>query len=195
MTLELDNETVSACEVTENGELSLECPVVCGLQCFGPICYQPQSDTYTLRSGGARVVHSTNESNPIWVIRRPRVLLKVHSLSDVDLYTSLISVQNQSAWSSKLLQRGKAVLQNVVTMSVIAQKYIDDARVETAARSLEINCEHTIGRSRYMAATSVTISALTCPLLIVIIIKLRSNTKNRTVPMRMVNGSDSDVFL
>lgn len=179
--LEPDNETVLACEVNDNGEISLECPVVCGSPCFGPICYQPQSDTYTLRtaSGGARGINATNDLSPVRVAKSPRILSKVYSLSEADMHTSLANVRNLSARSSELLQRGETVLQNIITMDVTARKYIDKVHAETEVQPQRITCvdrERMIGRSRFMAAASLTLSALTCPLLIVVIIKLRSST-------------------
>ncbi|KAK7915596.1 hypothetical protein WMY93_011357 [Mugilogobius chulae] len=45
--LEMDNRILTDCQVNEHGELSLECQVFCGDSCFGPICYNLESETYT----------------------------------------------------------------------------------------------------------------------------------------------------
>lgn len=129
--------------------------------------------------------------------KSPRILSKVYSLSEAHIHTSLASIQDRSARSSELLQRGDTVLQNIIAMDVTARKYIDKVHAKTAATQSQgtkcVNCERMIGRSRFMAGASVTLSALTCPLLIVVIIKLRS-TKNQNVPVR-TNRSSADTFL
>lgn len=199
--LERDDDTVSACEVNENGEISLECPVVCGAPCFGPICYQPGSDAYALRtaSGGALDINATGSPRVVRVAKSPRILSRVYSLSDLDIRTSLDSIQNRYAQSSQLLKLGDALLQDVIAMDATARKYIAQYAENTASRSsrgmTRVDCESMIGHNRTMAVVSLTLSALTCPLLLmVVILKLKSSTNNRRIPVRTPNRSATETF-
>lgn len=187
--LEVDDETMSACDVNENGELSMECPVVCGRPCFGPICYQSQSETYTLKtaSSEARVANGTPYMSLIRTPTSPRILSNVHSLSEVDINLSLVTLRNHSLRASELLQRGERMLQKIITMDATARKYIAEMSAETAAPAQGVkclDCESVIGRSHFMAVLSVTLSALTCPLLIILVIKLMTFTENQGVRVR-----------
>lgn len=195
--LEPDNDTLLACEVNETGEISLACPVVCGSPCFGPICYQSQSNTYTLRTAYrvARDIDVENDQNVVQVKRSPRMLSKVYSLSELDIQTSLAGIRNRSTWSSVLVQRGETVLHNIIAMDVTARKYIDKVYADNTTQSQGpkcVDCEHMIHRSQFMAAVSVTLSALTCPLLIIVSIKLRSSARDQDVQMRtrLVSAKD-----
>ena len=178
--LVLDDETVSACEVNENGEIRFDCPVACGTPCFGAVCYQPQSDTYELRTG----VRGNHALNATVGAPRPRVLSKVYSLSDFDTdnVRLVANIRNYSKRAYKLMRRGQATLRDIVAMEVIARNYIAKVYADKTARSEGngkcVDCEHMIGRSRFMAAASVILSALTCPLLIVVIVKLRSENQH-----------------
>lgn len=194
--LEIDNVTVSACEVNQNGEISLACPVACGDPCFGPICYQPDSDTYAPRTAlrqGERGVEV--EYDLVRVTKSPRVLSNVYSLSDLDVQTSLASVLNQSARSSELLRRGETLLEAIIAANSTARKYIDRVYAEMAAQSQGkkcSDCERTVDRGWFMAAASVTLSALTCPILIVLIVRLRSSEINLGLPGREILYRESD---
>jgi hypothetical protein len=187
--LKPDEDTVSACEVNYKGEISLECPLVCGAPCFGPICYKAKSDMFTLRStsAGKPDTDTANDVSVVRMTKSPRILSKVYSLSDLDIYTSIASVRNLSAQSTLLLQQGQTVLRDIITMDAMARKYIDKVRADTASLSQGnkyVDCELMIGRSRFMAAASVTLSALTCPLLIILVVKVMVGTKTQDVPMR-----------
>ena len=183
--LELDNETVTACEVDKNGEMSVACPVVCDTPCFGPICYQPQSGTYTTRAASG--AFGVDLDDLVRVTKSPRILSNVHPLSDVDIRASIANVLDRSARSFELLRQGETVLQNVISMNLTARKYIDKLHTETAATATAtateaansaaikcVDCERMLGSNRFMAGVSVTFSMLTCPLLIVVMVKLRS---------------------
>ena len=174
--LAVDDTTVSACLVAHMGEIGFECPVVCGDPCFGPICYHPQSDTYTLRTApeGAHGVYSTTRQ--VQATLSPRIVSKVYSLSESEIQTSLASVRDRAERSSQLLDRGETVLQTMTAMDDAARTYTAKIRAETVARSQGcVDCERAIARIWFMGAASVTLSALTCPLLLVIIIKLKCN--------------------
>lgn len=197
--LEVDTETISACEVNEYGEISFECPVVCGNPCFGPICYQPQLGTYKLKtiSPGSQGDGVRNDQSIVRVTKSPRILSKVYSLSEGDIHTSLASILNRSAQSSELLRQGKTMLQNIITMDATARKYIDKVYAEKAVQSQGprcVDCERMIGHSRFMAAASVTLSILTCPLLIVVIINLKSGRVQQDAPVK-IHRSIADDFL
>lgn len=187
--LERDYETLSACEVDKSGEISLRCPVVCGVPCFGPICYQPRSNTYTPRtaSGGTHDIDTKNNLTLVQVTKSPRILSKVYSLSETDIHASLAGILNRSTRASELLERGRTLLQTINTMAVTARNYIGKAQAETAQeQSRETACiknERVIGQNQIMAGASVTLSILTCPLLIVIILKNRSSRDSGNVPV------------
>lgn len=187
--MEVDTETVSACEVNDKGEIGLECPVVCGAPCFGPICYQAKADMFTLRSTsvGKYDIDTANDGSVVLMTNSPRILSKVYSLSEVDIDTSIASVRNRSVQATLLLQQGQTVLQEIIAMDATARKYIDKVRAETASQSQGtkcVDCELMIGRSRFMAAASVTLSALTCPVLIILVVKVMVGTKTENVPVR-----------
>lgn len=177
--LERDNNTVSACDVDEYGEISLRCPVVCGSPCFGPICYRPQSNTYTPRMafGGTRDIDTKNDLSLIRVAKSPRVLSKVYSLSDMDIHASLADIQNDSSRASELMRRGQVLLRNFEDVALTAQNYIDKAQSETAQeRSRESACikyGRIVDQNWIMACVSIALSVVTFPLLIVIIIKMK----------------------
>ena len=187
--LEVDDETMSACEVNENGELSMGCPVVCDHPCFGPVCYQSQSETYTLKTASSevRVANGTSYMSLIRTPTSPRILSNVHYLSDVDINASLVTLRNQSLRASQLLQRGETMLQKIITMDATARKYVVEMSAETAAQEQGVkwlDCESMIGHSHFMAAFSVTLSALTCPLLIILVIKITISRENPCVRVR-----------
>lgn len=199
--LERDYETLSACEVDESGEISLRCPVVCGVPCFGPICYQPQSNTYTPRTafGGTHDIDTKNNLSLVQVTKSPRILSKVYSLSETDIDTSLAGIQNRSARAYELLERGRTLLQTFKTVAVTARNYIDRAQAETAQeQSRETACvkyERAMDQNQIMAGASVTLSILTCPLLIVIFVKMRSSGDSGNVPLRAREGSIVEMFI
>ncbi|KAJ8010053.1 hypothetical protein DPEC_G00070980 [Dallia pectoralis] len=186
--LEPDNDTVSACEVNENGEISLGCPVVCDNPCFGPICYRLQSDMFTLSTAIDRAPGvPAYEQSMIQVTKSPRILSKVYSLSESDMHESLASVRNLTARSFELLQRGETVLRNILATDAAARKHIAKVQAETEGRSSKTkcgNCERVMGRSQFMAAASIVFSALTCPILIAVIIKLKSRANTEAVSVR-----------
>ncbi|KAI4792906.1 hypothetical protein KUCAC02_025129 [Chaenocephalus aceratus] len=187
--LEVDRDTLAGCDVNENGEVGCGCPVVCGSPCFGAICYRPETDTYAIKTlpRAASGTEARNGLSPFLVAGSPRVLSQAYSLSEADMRTSLAGVRDQSVRSSELLQRGETVLLDVIEMHAKARSYMDRVYTETPERSQGakwVECERMIGSSRSMAAASVALSALTCPLLIIIIIQIRCSAKGRAVAKR-----------
>lgn len=186
--LVVDNTTVPACLVNQRGEIGSECPVVCGHSCLGPVCYQPQWDTYTLRTApeGAHGVFATTRQ--VEANKSPRIVSRVYFLSEAEMHTSIASVRDRADRSSQLLERGETVLQTMIAMDRAARKYTDKIHAKTIARSQGcVDCERAIARIRFMGAASVTLSALTCTLLIVIITTLKCSG-NRRVPVRIDRG-------
>lgn len=188
--LEVDNVTITACQVSESGELSLLCPVVCGSQCFGPLCYRLKTNAYWLIAAPGVSQHR----NDFIVTAPPRTLSKTHSLSETDIQRSLAEIRNLSLESLELWMRGGDVLQDIVAMELVAREYIRKARSEKHTRcdGVPSDYEHTLSRSSFMAAVSITLSALTCPLLIFLVTKMRSDTTNRSnAPVRHKDSAET----
>lgn len=186
-----ENATVTACSLNDIEKFSASCPVVCEGNCFGPLCYQPERDTYTLRT--IALGNDTTDNHHVVFLRTssPRVLSKVYSLSDLEIPGYLATIHRDTDLSSELLNQGQTVIQDILRMSSDAQVYIEKlTQIENSRSALHASmneCDHMTRRARIMGAVSVALSVITCPLLIWLIIRVKTNPRNRSCQSCMLS--------
>lgn len=168
--LELDDDTLAACDVRRDGEVSSECPLACGSPCFGPLCYKRGSSSYELRVA----VDLDPESAEILVASEPRILSKAYSVSEEDARASLAQMRERAGRALEQLDRGVSVVHALKQMNSKLRSCadrIDSGNVKCLRETDE--CRRSVVRGGAAATASLVFSAITTPLLIVLILKLR----------------------
>lgn len=180
--LQLDETTVSSCQVDHTGTVSLHCPLQCGEPCNGPVCYDTRTKQYNILSSqtGAATEHGFNRTT------EPRTLTRARSLTDADLLQTLAYVNNITEETSSLWQRTQTVFSSVEdmrTQSVAYMKKVDDDMVPFCDQLAE-DYQQAFTRLQILSYMSLILSVLTCPVLMIICTKMRSSSSDRTTVKR-----------
>lgn len=186
--LEIDNNILSQCEVNKDGEIGIDCHVICEGSCFGPICYNSESETYTPREIYPDQQKSSfvNYNLLFLTTKTPRILRTVQSLSQRDVNESYSRMLTRAHEASHLLQEGQRVLIEFIKVKSIAQKYIE--KVTKSGRDGG-EYEDEQRKLQYIAVASLTLSVLTCPIFLVLLIKIfrRTNVPGDKIPLMRSN--------
>lgn len=177
--LQLDETTVSSCEVDAAGIVSLHCPLQCGAPCNGPVCYDTHTKRYNVLASqtGASTEHGFNRTI------KPRSLSQAQSLTDADLRRTLAYVNNITDETSSLWQRTQnvfSVVEDTRTQSLAYVEKVDRDMVSFCDR-VAADYQQAFTRLQILSYVSLILSVLTCPLLVIICTKIRSSSGHTTI--------------
>ncbi|KAK2832703.1 hypothetical protein Q5P01_016592 [Channa striata] len=157
--LELDDDTLAACDVRQDGEVSSECPLACGSPCFSPLCYKRRSSSYELRVA----VDLDPESAEILVASKPRILSKAYSVSEEDARASLAQMRERAGRALEQLDRGVSVVHALKQMNSKLRSCadrIDSGNVKCLRETVE--CRRSVVRGGAVAPRRRSVCLVVC---------------------------------
>lgn len=167
--LQLDEATVPSCQVDAAGEVSLHCPLHCGAACNGPVCYDTETERYSV------LVSQTTEHDFNRTIK-PRLLSRAQSLTDADMRQTLSYVNNLTEETSSLLQRTRSVFADVDETRTRSLAYMEKVdRDVVSCDRVTADYQQAFTRLQILSCISLILSVLTCPLLVIICTTMSSS--------------------
>lgn len=164
----VDRDTFSVCHAMRGSKFGPECPLVCGSACFGPLCYDTRSASYSLTKG-VEAESWRGRSEEILVAGEPQTLSKGE-----DERAKVLEMQAVTDAHLDLLDRAVSVTRAVETLNATIKRYVEKFESKAVECTLrERQCERAAVRGTAAASVALFLSTVTCPLLVLVIVKIK----------------------
>ena len=151
----------ATCEPDDDMWLSPLCPVVCGENCFGPLCYQPQTGTYNLRSPLDLLPMPVSGLTPRSV-HKPTCVIGTKVFTRPELATEAEQTEKLSKNMSHLLSQGVGTHQRLLGLerALIKQRMRKNPGRDDRISAQQ--CETLLTTSGWMSIGALVVSLISC---------------------------------
>lgn len=159
-----DNSTYASCNVRDNDELPVDCPVVCGSPCLGPLCYELDSKRYVLRNA----IQQASLSNDI---ASPRPVRAPYGIYNLDIAEFKLRVESMLKNTSIARERGESVLHDAAGLRLLVDEYTKSTSADQEVQRSDLRkARENCAQVHTMAIASIILSAIVAPLLLMIVL-------------------------
>lgn len=155
--------------VRDGDTLPVDCPVICGSPCFGPLCYNVDSNSFVLQSAKPQRLLSP----AAYIINHivPKRVYAPHAihLSNITEFKHRIDAMVSNITFAE--RRGSSVLHDVTNMKRFVDDYITVTRHDVEFQRTELTkAREKCIQVHTMATASIVLSAMVAPLLFIVLL-------------------------
>ena len=174
---------VALCEPNKDMWLGPLCPLVCGADCFGPLCYKPQSGTYNLRTPPGLLPMPVRGPAPRGVYK-PTCVISAKMATDPELYAEAELTASHAENVSHLVSRGRSVHERLL---VLERSLIKPDPGDTPGKDEMMSvrtCESLLIVNGWMSVGTLLVSLVPC----LVAVAVSFGTNRSPVPLLGAKG-------